>query len=103
HRAIGNALIQGGDPISKDPKKKALYGTTGLKLLPDEPSNLRHLAGAVSAVALPGPIGDPIPNSSGVQFFICDSWQKALDGKYSLFGYTTSGMDGVRPVSRRPG
>src|SRR5215470_2641774 len=26
-RAIAYAIIQGGDPISKDPKKKALYGT----------------------------------------------------------------------------
>src|SRR4051812_27901545 len=35
HRAIAYAIVQGGDPVSKDPKKKALYGTGGLKLLPD--------------------------------------------------------------------
>jgi hypothetical protein len=28
HRVIAHAIIQGGDPLSKDPKKAALYGLT---------------------------------------------------------------------------
>jgi cyclophilin family peptidyl-prolyl cis-trans isomerase len=102
HRAIAYAIVQGGDPLSKDPKKKALYGTGGLKLLPDEVGTQKHLAGAVSAVMLPGPGGNPIPGSSGTQFFFCDTPQPALDGKYSVFGRVTEGMDVVRAISIAP-
>ncbi len=102
HRAIPYAFIQGGDPLTKDPKKKAQYGTGGLKALPDETSTLRHLAGAVSAASIPGPDGNPAPGTSGSQFFICDSWQQALDGKYSQFGWVTDGMDVVRAISALP-
>lgn len=102
HRAIPYAIVQGGDPLSKDPKKKSLYGTGGLKLLPDETSSLRHLAGAVSSVMLVDPAGAPIPGSSGTQFFICDTWQQQLDGKFSVFARVTDGMDVVRQVSALP-
>lgn len=102
HRAIAYAIVQGGDPVSKDSKKKSLYGTGGLKLLPDELGARKHLAGAVSAVALPGPGGDPVPNSSGTQFFLCDTPQPSLDGKYTVFGWVTSGMDVVRAISVMP-
>src|SRR5215210_3246825 len=30
HRAVRNGMVQGGDPLSKDPLKKAQYGTGGL-------------------------------------------------------------------------
>src|SRR5258708_20307608 len=33
HRIVPRGIIQGGDPLSKDPAKKALYGTGGLALL----------------------------------------------------------------------
>src|SRR3954466_15027398 len=33
HRMIRLAIIQGGDPLSRDPAKAALYGTGGLGLL----------------------------------------------------------------------
>ena len=102
HRAIPYAIAQGGDPLSKDPRKKALHGTGGLKLLPDEVSNLQHLPGAVSAVMLPGPDGAPVPGSSGTQFFICDTWQQALDGKYTVFGRVASGMDVVDRIATAP-
>ena len=36
HRIMPRGIIQGGDPLSKDPAKKALYGTGGLGLLKAE-------------------------------------------------------------------
>src|SRR6185436_1416568 len=36
HRVIPGGIIQGGDPLSKDPKKAALYGRGGLGLLKAE-------------------------------------------------------------------
>src|SRR4249920_3643585 len=32
HRVIKYGLIQGGDPLSKDPAKSALYGTGGMNM-----------------------------------------------------------------------
>ena len=36
HSALRMGLIQGGDPLSKDPAKRALYGTGGLGMLAQE-------------------------------------------------------------------
>ena len=60
HRAILRGLIQGGDPLSKDPAKKAQYGTGGLGVLKFRANDLKHVRGAVSAVLRPGQ-----PDSAG--------------------------------------
>src|SRR6478752_309584 len=39
HRVIRMAIIQGGDPLSKDPAKASLYGTGGLGVLKAELSS----------------------------------------------------------------
>src|SRR6187431_1246278 len=36
HRVIRMAIVQGGDPLSKDPAKHSLYGTGGLGMLKAE-------------------------------------------------------------------
>lgn len=88
HRVIRRGLIQGGDPLSKDPAKAAQYGTGGLNLLAQELSpSARHVRGTVSAVHVPGR-----PGSSGVQFFVCLTDQPALDGQYSMFGSLAEGL-----------
>ena len=33
HRVVKHGIAQGGDPLSKDPSKQALYGTGGLGVL----------------------------------------------------------------------
>ena len=38
HRVIRNGIVQGGDPLSKDPAKKSQYGTGGLGMLRAETS-----------------------------------------------------------------
>ena len=50
HRAVAMGIVQGGDPISKDPAKTALYGTGGLNRVKREPNARKHLRGAVSSV-----------------------------------------------------
>lgn len=98
HRVIANGIIQGGDPLLKDPKTpKALWGTGGLNLLKSEFSDIRHERGVVSTVSLPGK-----PDSDGAQFFVCIYPQVSLDGKYSAFGRVTEGMDVVEKISRVP-
>lgn len=95
HRMIPRGIIQGGDPVLKDPKApRALWGTGGLKQRPDEFSDVKHVRGTVSTVRLPG-----VANSGGVQFFICSSPQPPLDGKYSAFGQVTEGIEIVDQIS----
>ena len=54
HRVIKYGIIQGGDPISKDPEARARYGTGGLGVLESEFNEEQHTRGAVSAVRIPG-------------------------------------------------
>jgi cyclophilin family peptidyl-prolyl cis-trans isomerase len=97
HRVILRGIIQGGDPLSKDPAKKSLYGTGGLKKLKPEFSKQPHMRGTVSAVLLPSD-----PNSAGSQFFICVSDQLQLDGQYTAWGHVVEGMDVVDKISESP-
>jgi cyclophilin family peptidyl-prolyl cis-trans isomerase len=97
-RAVANGVIQGGDPLLKNPATpRARWGTGGFNTLPSEPSNLKHVRGTVSAVHLQNKA-----DSDGSQFFVCVSPQPALDGKYTVFGEVTEGMDVVEQISRVP-
>ncbi len=96
HRVVANGIVQGGDPLLKNPKTpKALWGTGGLSLLGNEFSDMKHERGVVSTVSIPGK-----SNSEGAQFFVCVSQQPALDGKFSTFGRVTEGIDVVEKISQ---
>ena len=97
HRVIRLAIIQGGDPLTADPAKAKLYGTGGLGILKAEFSSEKHTRGAVSAALQPGK-----PDSAGSQFFVCVTDQPSLDGKYSIFGRVSEGMDVVQKISEAP-
>src|SRR3954470_21640490 len=97
HRIIRMAIVQGGDPLSKDPAKTSLYGTGGLGVLKAEFSAEHASRGAVAAVLQPNK-----PDSAGSQFFICVSDQLALDGKYTIFGRVSEGIDVVQKISEAP-
>ena len=97
HRVILRGLIQGGDPLSKDPAKSKLYGTGGLGVLKSEVNTEKHTRGAVSAVLRPNQ-----PHSAGAQFFVCVSDQPGLDGQYTIFGRVAEGIDVVQKISEAP-
>ena len=97
HRVIKYGIVQGGDPLSKDPAKAKLYGTGGLGVLKAELNAEKETRGAVSAVIQPGK-----PDSAGAQFFVCVTDQAALDGKYTVFGRVSEGMDVVQKISEAP-
>ena len=94
HRVVRLGIIQGGDPLSKDAAKAKLYGTGGLGVLKAEVSAATHTRGAVSAVLQPGKA-----DSAGSQFFVCVTDQPALDGKHTIFGYVSDGIDVVQKIS----
>jgi cyclophilin family peptidyl-prolyl cis-trans isomerase len=87
HRVITRGIIQGGDPLSKDPAKKPLYGTGGLGLLKAEFSQRPMSRGSVAAVLRPSS-----PDSAGNQFFVVLTDQPSLTGKYTIFGEVVGGM-----------
>ena len=97
-RLFANGMIQGGDPLLKDPKTpRALWGTGGLNMIGSEFSDLKHERGVVSTVSIPGKA-----NSEGAQFFVCVGPQPPLDGKYTTFGRVTEGIKVVEAISRVP-
>ena len=97
HRVIRYGIIQGGDPLSKDPAKAAQYGTGGLNVLRPEFNAEPMTAGAVAAVLVPNQ-----PNSAGAQFFICASDQPTLQGQYTVFGRVVDGLEVVQQISAAP-
>lgn len=98
HRAVARGIVQGGDPLLKDPKTpRTLWGTGGLKLLPGAYSDLKHERGVVSTVRIPNQA-----DSDGAQFFICLSPQPPLDGQFSAFGRVTEGIEVVEKISLVP-
>lgn len=98
HRVIPRGIIQGGDPLLKDPQTpRERWGTGGLNQIADEFSDLKHVRGTVSTVRIPGQA-----NSGGAQFFICASPQTQLDGQFSAFGQVTEGLDVVDRISVAP-
>jgi cyclophilin family peptidyl-prolyl cis-trans isomerase len=97
HRVIPGGLVQGGDPLSKDPTKTALYGTGGLGLLKAEFSDRSFTRGTVAAVRRPSSI-----DSAGRQFFVCLTEQAALKGHYTIFGEVVEGLDVLDAISKTP-
>ena len=94
HRVIKWGIIQGGDPLSKDPSKKNLWGSGGMNKVPQELSDIKHERGTLSSVLAPGK-----PDSGGNQFFICVTPQAQLDGQYSPFGFVAEGIEVVDKIS----
>ena len=97
HSVVRHGIVQGGDPLTRDPERTAEYGRGGLGLLDAELSDARHVRGAVSAVVAPGR-----PDSGGSQFFICVVDQPGLDGQHSIWGQVAEGMDVVTKISETP-
>jgi peptidyl-prolyl cis-trans isomerase B (cyclophilin B) len=94
HRVIKHGIIQGGDPLTKDPAAKDRYGTGGLNRLKREPNAETHTRGAVSAVLIPNR-----PDSAGTQFFICIADQPALDGQFTVFARVAEGILVAQKIS----
>jgi peptidyl-prolyl cis-trans isomerase B (cyclophilin B) len=97
HRMVKLGMVQGGDPLSKDPAKRASYGTGGLNAVKADARAPKMTAGSVAAVLVPGK-----PDSAGAQFFIVVVDQPGLDGQYTVFGHVSDGMEIVQKISATP-
>src|SRR4051812_31391562 len=88
HRIVKGFMIQGGDPLTKDPSAQGRWGTgdPGYKI--DAEFNDRpHVRGVLSMAR------SQDPNSAGSQFFICLGDASFLNGKYTAFGKVIKGDD----------
>ena len=97
HRMVTRGIIQGGDPISKDPDRRDEYGRGGLGLVAAEPSDELHTAGTVSSVGAPGN-----PASEGLQFLVTVVAQPGLDGHHTIWGRVVEGLPVVTRISDTP-
>jgi len=97
HRMVKHGIIQGGDPLTKDPSQTDVYGRGGLGLVGAEIGDERHTRGTVSAVLIPGQT-----DSGGMQFFICVVEQPTLDGQHTIWARVSEGMDVVVKISETP-
>lgn len=96
HRVIPGFMIQGGDPNTKSPDRSQ-HGMGGPGYtIKAEFSEKPHKRGILSMARAQD------PNSAGSQFFICVSNASFLDGKYSVFGEVTSGMEVVDQIVGQP-
>ncbi|WP_300365885.1 peptidylprolyl isomerase [Brachyspira sp.] len=87
HRVIPGFMIQGGDPLSKQPNR-ALHGTGGPNfVIPAEFNDVSHKRGICSMAR-----GQSV-NSAGSQFFICVADSPFLDRQYTVWGEVVSGME----------
>lgn len=92
HRVIREFMIQTGDPTGTGAGGESASGGD----FADEINNHKVDMGAL-AMANRG------PNTNGSQFFIVtESAQSHLDGKHTVFGKVTAGMDVVRAIGAAP-
>ncbi len=96
HRIVKGFMIQGGDPLSKDPAA-ANVGTGGPGYQIDAEFNTnKHVLGVISMAR------SQDPNSAGSQFFICLGDASFLDGKYTAFGKLIAGTDVLQKIGAVP-
>lgn len=88
HRVVKGFMIQGGDPLTKDPEAEHHWGTgdPGYKI-DAEFSDREHVRGVLSMAR------SADPDSAGSQFFVCLGEADSLDGKYTAFGQLVAGDD----------
>jgi peptidyl-prolyl cis-trans isomerase B (cyclophilin B) len=97
HRVVKYGIVQGGDPLTKDPAKRAQYGTGGLGAVKAESRAAKMTRGSVAAFLAPND-----PDSAGSQFFVAVVDQPGLDGKYTVFGHVSDGIEVVQKISETP-
>ena len=98
HRVISNFMIQGGDPQTRGGGNRAKWGKgdDNQPKVPAEFSTRPFTRGAVGMARA----GDP--NSATSQFFVCLGPEHQWDGKYTVFGEVTQGLNNVQIISNVP-
>jgi len=97
HRIVNGFMIQGGDPLTKDPANETRFGSgdPGYSIKA-EFNDHKHVRGVLSMAR------SNDPDSAGSQFFICLAPKPSLDHQYTTFGKMTKGDDVLEKIGRTP-
>jgi len=88
HRVINDFMIQGGDPTGSG------RGGPGYRFEDEFKGNpLRHERGVIS-------MANAGPGTNGSQFFITHGPQPHLDGRHTVFGKVTAGLEVVDAIEQ---
>ncbi|KAG2485854.1 hypothetical protein HYH03_015437 [Edaphochlamys debaryana] len=87
HRIIPDFMAQGGDPTGTGRGGESIYGG---KFEDEITRELKHTGAGILSMANAG------PNTNGSQFFVTLAPAPWLDGKHTIFGRVTSGMQVVK-------
>ncbi len=119
HRVVADFVIQGGDPLSKDPKTLSQAGTGGPGYQFEDEINPKSLGLSDDAIktlegqgykyspslqSLPLVTGvlamaNSGPNTNGSQFFVVIGPDPSyLNGKHTVFGKLTQGLDIAKKI-----
>ena len=110
NRVINGFVIQGGDPFTRDTSLVAQWGEGGPSYtikaeMRDADGNPlhTHVKGALAA-ARQGDLANPFKESSGSQFYLVQDPDHCthLDGEYTVFGETISGLHVIDRIAAQP-
>jgi len=109
HRIIDGFVIQGGDPLTKDPEKKDRWGTGGRAAefhegfgnpddqdtwkIPDQFNDKSNVKYSLS-------MANAGPDTGSSQFFINLQDNVLLDGRHPVFGEVVEGKDVVDAIAK---
>ena len=97
HRIVKGFMIQGGDPLTKDPEAEDTWGTGGPgHKVKAEFNDKPHVRGVLSMAR------SQHPDSAGSQFFICLADARFLDRQYTAFGQVIKGDDVLGKIGDSP-
>ena len=97
HRIVKGFMIQGGDPLTKDPDAEERWGTGGPgHKVKAEFNEKPHVRGVLSMARSQN------PDSAGSQFFICLADARFLDRQYTAFGKLMLGDDVLAKIGDSP-
>jgi peptidyl-prolyl cis-trans isomerase B (cyclophilin B) len=89
HRVIPGFMAQGGDPTGTG------RGGPGFQYAGEFDPNVKHTKGGLLSMANAG------PGTDGSQFFLTFVATPWLDGKHTIFGEVTSGMDTLKKLEEK--
>jgi peptidyl-prolyl cis-trans isomerase A (cyclophilin A) len=95
HRVIPGFMVQVGDPQSRYPEMKSLWGTggPGYRFGDEIHPELKHTGAGILSMANAG------PNTNGSQFFITEGPTPHLNGRHAVFGHVVVGLDVVKKLA----